>query len=262
MTKDIVNYEGLYKITSEGEVLSTPSDGKPKRVLKQEDVVRNHTTYKRVSLSKEGKVTRFQVHRLVAEAFLPLETGKVLVNHKDNNGCNNKLDNLEWCSQKENVAHSIKQGRFSSQQESTISSILETRESVTTSKLKVLLQERFISLDFARRSKATILCFCGDTFVRRVDSVTSSSICTKCAKLKKSETMTGHSNSPSKSVTRLTVLGEIVAQYKSITIAKQETGDCNINNVLNGKYKQSKGYTWQYTENLIQEAHYGDKDPH
>lgn len=257
MTKDIPNYEGLYKITCEGEVLSTPSGGKRRRTLKQEEIVRKHTTYKRVSLSKDGKVTRFQVHRLVAEAFLPLVEGKSSVNHKDNNGRNNEVSNLEWCTQKENVAHSIKQGRFSSQQNSTVSSILKTRELDTTTRLKGLLQERFISLEFSRRSKATVLCLCGDTFTRRVDEVTSTSICTKCSKQKKSEKMTGHTNSPTKAVTRLTLSGEIVAQYDSIKVAKLETGDCNINNVLNGKYKQSKGYKWQYTENLIQEAHHG-----
>ena len=44
-----------------------------------------------------------QVHRLVAEAFIPKKKGKNIVNHLDFDRKNNKVENLEWCSQKENV---------------------------------------------------------------------------------------------------------------------------------------------------------------
>ena len=43
------------------------------------------------------------VHRLVAEAFIPRVPGKAFVNHKDENRANNKADNLEWCTVKENI---------------------------------------------------------------------------------------------------------------------------------------------------------------
>lgn len=46
---------------------STPSDGKPNRILKQENML---GSYKRVTLSKDGEVKRFQVHRLVAQTFI------------------------------------------------------------------------------------------------------------------------------------------------------------------------------------------------
>lgn len=50
------------------------------------------------------------VHRLVAEAFLPVIVGKDYVNHIDGNKCNNKVSNLEWCTASENSLHALKNG--------------------------------------------------------------------------------------------------------------------------------------------------------
>ena len=47
----------------------------------------------------------FAIHRLVAMAFLPSDDNRHEVNHKDRNKSNNSLDNLEWCTRKENVIH-------------------------------------------------------------------------------------------------------------------------------------------------------------
>lgn len=51
------------------------------------------------------------VHRLVARAFIPNPYGKPCVNHIDCNPSNNSADNLEWCTQAENIAHMKKLGR-------------------------------------------------------------------------------------------------------------------------------------------------------
>ncbi len=47
------------------------------------------------------------VHRLVAEAFVPNPFSYKIVNHLDNNGLNNNMDNLEWCTPKQNTIHSV-----------------------------------------------------------------------------------------------------------------------------------------------------------
>lgn len=53
------------------------------------------------------KLKRFSVHRLVAEAFIPNPNGFQVVNHKDGNRGNNCVENLEWCSQEDNIHHMI-----------------------------------------------------------------------------------------------------------------------------------------------------------
>lgn len=63
--------------------------------------------YYMVSLCKNGKNYKRLVHRLVAGAFLENNLDLPEVNHKDYNTKNNKLDNLEWCTRKENARHSL-----------------------------------------------------------------------------------------------------------------------------------------------------------
>ena len=52
----------------------------------------------RVTLSNANEKKRFFVHRLVAEAFIPNPNNLPIINHKDENPLNNKVENLEWCT--------------------------------------------------------------------------------------------------------------------------------------------------------------------
>jgi hypothetical protein len=53
-----------------------------------------------------------RVHRLVAEAFIPNPLKAQTVNHRNNDRSDNRVENLEWCSQQENLAHAARQGRM------------------------------------------------------------------------------------------------------------------------------------------------------
>ena len=55
----------------------------------------------------DGRKSSHPVHRLVAKAFIGNPENKPCVNHKDNDRTNNKVDNLEWVSYKDNVYHSF-----------------------------------------------------------------------------------------------------------------------------------------------------------
>ena len=59
-------------------------------------------------MSTDGKRHRYSVHRLILENFNPVEGMENLqVNHIDGNKENNKLENLEWTTCKENIQHAI-----------------------------------------------------------------------------------------------------------------------------------------------------------
>lgn len=101
--KPIKGYEGLYEISSFGKVLTVKRQGTSGGFVK---VTVRKDGYIQVLLSKDGKQKNHLVHRLVATAFLPMQTGKSQVNHIDGNRNNNMVSNLEWCTAQENTLHS------------------------------------------------------------------------------------------------------------------------------------------------------------
>ena len=107
--KDVVGYEGLYEVSDLGNVRRTKS-GRPLKPLK-----RQHG-YLGVQLHGKGGNERnfktFSIHRLVAEAFIPNNENKPEVNHKDEDKANNRVENLEWVSHKENMNSGTLPERF------------------------------------------------------------------------------------------------------------------------------------------------------
>jgi len=94
--KDVVGYEGLYKVSNFGNVYSVRSD-------KQLKHSKNRGGYLFVVLCTDSKPKQFKVHRLVAISFLTNPDNKLQVNHIDEDKTNNRLDNLEWVTAKENT---------------------------------------------------------------------------------------------------------------------------------------------------------------
>lgn len=122
--KNIKGYEQHYEVSNYGNVRAKyrefiGKDGKLKKYhakLLKPDTTILKRGYVRVTLSKDYKTERFQVHRLVADHFIPNPENKPFINHIDNNGLNNHVSNLEWCTHSENMIHAQKQGRlFNSQ---------------------------------------------------------------------------------------------------------------------------------------------------
>lgn len=105
----INGYEGLYEIDRDGNVYSViTTNSRRKGLIKQQD---NGIGYQRVNLfDANGKARKHYVHRLVAQAFIPNPENKSNINHLDCNLKNNSVENLEWCTQSENIKYAVKLG--------------------------------------------------------------------------------------------------------------------------------------------------------
>ena len=111
---DIKGYEGLYQISNFGRVKSLQRKvvnhrSGSMRIVNEMIMTPfdNGTGYKAISLACERKRKNFYVHRLVGGAFIENPQNKKIINHIDYDTNNNSSDNLEWCSQKENIMHSV-----------------------------------------------------------------------------------------------------------------------------------------------------------
>ncbi|MBR6538078.1 MAG: HNH endonuclease [Lachnospiraceae bacterium] len=110
--RSVKGYEGFYEVSNLGNVRSLARrhrtfDGvKVINGVKGLSPTDNGNGYLIISLSKDGMRKKRYIHRLVAEAFINKPKGKKYVNHIDYNRKNNNVNNLEWCTQAENIEHS------------------------------------------------------------------------------------------------------------------------------------------------------------
>jgi hypothetical protein len=95
--RPVCGFESEYLISSIGRVWSNHS----RRILKN----KNALGYQYVSLCSHGFRQERRIHRLVAEAFIPNPDSKPTVNHINENKADNRFENLEWATTKEQNAH-------------------------------------------------------------------------------------------------------------------------------------------------------------
>lgn len=105
----IKEFEGLYEISNLSNIRSLPRNGtiNNKKILKQ---TIDKNGYHTVTLHKNNKTKIFKVHRLMGINFIPNYENKSQINHIDGNKSNNLIENLEWCTPKENIRHSCRTG--------------------------------------------------------------------------------------------------------------------------------------------------------
>lgn len=116
--RDVVGYEGLYQVSSEGRVKNlerkVPHCSGGERIQKErilKPVVRGDG-YLKVDLCAGGKRKMFAVHRLVCQAFHENLDNKPQVNHLNEDKKDNRACNLEWCTCKENNNHGTRNVRM------------------------------------------------------------------------------------------------------------------------------------------------------
>lgn len=107
--KDIKGYEHRYQISNYGRVKSLRYRGHNKvAIMKPEETKHG---YLQIMLGVPNKRKRYKIHRLVADHFLNNPENKPQVNHLDENKLNNHVDNLSWCTSKENINHGTRTDR-------------------------------------------------------------------------------------------------------------------------------------------------------
>ena len=135
--KDVVGYEGYYQVSNLGRVRSLDRIASNGRKIKGKILSTKVNTppyYPRVSLSVNGKMKLVQVHRLVAQAFVynPDPEHKTQGGHKDESRTNNRADNLEWVTPKENSNMPLHRERVSKANEGKVLSA-ETKSKISLS---------------------------------------------------------------------------------------------------------------------------------
>lgn len=107
--KPVKNFEQSYMVSTYGRIKSIDriikfSDGRVRRYKSCiKKIFRINKHYYVASFSKNLHTEMKDVHRLVAETFIPNPNNLPEVNHKDENSLNNHVDNLEWCTRKYNI---------------------------------------------------------------------------------------------------------------------------------------------------------------
>lgn len=101
--KDIEGYEGLYQVSNMGRV----------RNFRGHVLYQRKQVYLTVELVRNCRRKKFSVHRLVARAFVKGYAPMLQVNHKDENKQNNRAENLEWVTAKQNMNYGTRTERAS-----------------------------------------------------------------------------------------------------------------------------------------------------
>ena len=147
--KDIAGYEGLYEVSNFGSVRSidryVPHKTFGKKFCKGHMMAThiNNAGYVTVNLCKCNMYRSFDIHRLVAIAFLDNPYGLPEVNHIDENKKNNHVENLEWVTKSENNLYGTKRERHAAQikravlQYSTDGQLINEWESPTDAEISI-----------------------------------------------------------------------------------------------------------------------------
>lgn len=118
--KDIPGYEGYYQASNLGRVkslerISIRNNGKSENAVyhtkeRLKEIQKQKKGYSQVVLYKDGTPKTIRLNTLIARMFVPNPENKPFVNHIDGNKDNNRADNLEWVTAKENIAHAYRTG--------------------------------------------------------------------------------------------------------------------------------------------------------
>lgn len=217
--KDVKGYEGLYQISNLGKVKRLVSvKCKKERFL---SITKDRKSgYCRVMLCKNNKTKRFLIHRLIAEHFIPNPENKPCIDHINGVKDDNRIENLRWCTYKENNNYPIaKRNNSESQKRLRLNS------------------------DWVRRNKEAIKKAMQHDDVRKKISLAQK------RNWKNPEYVSKQmKNRRTKKVLQYDTNMEFIAEYNSISEAKRNTGvdASSIIRCCNSRATTAGGYIWKY----------------
>lgn len=201
------------------------------RILKGKILSLSKGFYAQVGLKNEGKRQKTHlVHRLVAEAFIENDKNKPFVNHKDGNKLNNRVENLEWCTYRENTDHAVANNLVAYGNRSNKSKLTEYQ----VVEIKSLLAKGYTCKDVAKKYNvhlSTISLINKGKNWHRVPNVNE----------KEEFCLWNH-------LLQKSLDGTILHEYNSVNEAHKITGfsTTQIRRCCAGKRESFQGYKWEF----------------
>lgn len=247
----IKGFEGIYKVSSFGRVISVERKDRFNRQVGGELKQAQVKGYCFVTLFKDGKGIQRYVHRLVAEAFLPNPENKPCVDHIDTDKSNNHASNLRWATYKENMNNTLTRewmtdNPIDKNKKRGINNPFSVRVAMYDMNMKFICT--FDSLSAAARGIGV-----NDSSVRKVCIgerqhthgwvfryvETEHLVIPKCERVYKG-----------KPVIQMDMEGNFIAEYESAKVAGEKLGiyAANISKACNGVKDSYKGYRWRFKE--------------
>ena len=245
--------EGFYQISNKGEVYSFPRHDNLMRVqggkLMKTAILPNG--YEVAYLSKSGKRYAKYVHKMVAEAFIPNPQNKPEIDHIDTNKLNNNVENLRWCTRKENISNPLS---FSAMKIAVTKNASRGARSPFSRKVgQYSLDGTFI----AEYESAGMASLATGVSVASIQSCAIGKrnrggqfIWKYLSEPKMKHNIVEHIGRCGKPVLQLDKAGNFIAEYVSIGQASRKTGidASSIAHCVKGRYKSFKGYVWKLKE--------------
>lgn len=232
--KSVSGFEN-YTVTTDGQVYSLRKKGYLIQRVTEDG-------YMSVCLKTPTRKENFVVHRLVADIYLPKDSDRPIVNHKDSNRRNNHVSNLEYVTLRENSIHSSKTGNNAKLKKPVkmidpvkkiiIATFASVAEASITTKINVMSISCCCNKKY-RLAGGYLWQFEDEVGIREI----APKITAACA------------------IEQLDIAtGEIIASFASMTQAAQTiNGDVRrISDVCSGKLSEYKGWAWRKITVLAQ----------